>query len=62
MHSVDPNRIEPTLAALRNFWYAHPSWRLGQVIANASRQTQGVADPFYMDDDELVQAMKDLTA
>jgi hypothetical protein len=31
----DPNRIEPLLALLREYWQKHPDMRLGQIVKNA---------------------------
>lgn len=61
----DPNRIEPTLNAIREAWVKVPDWRLGQLIANAVRVHTGGAldcDPFYVEDDDMVQAIGDLFA
>lgn len=58
----DPNRIPDALAILGRVWYEHPDWRLGQVIANAVRAHDGRAncDPFYIEDDDMVEALKTL--
>ena len=57
----DPNRIPNVLAVLGRVWYENPDWRLGQVIANAVRQTGRFdCDPFYIEDDEMVEALKEL--
>ena len=50
----DPNRIGPTLDAIRGFWEQYPDLRLGQLIAVLAAGAS--IDPFYIEDDALVQA------
>ena len=51
----DPNRIDPTLAAVREYWERHPDLRLGQVIGNCANLA-GI-DPYRLEDDDLVWAL-----
>jgi len=53
----DPNRIKPVLAAIEEYWTMHPDWRLGQIICNCGREI-GLWDPFYMEDNQLLDFLK----
>lgn len=50
----DPNRIGPVLCTVAEFWTKHPELRLGQVLQIAAKD----ADPFYLEDDALVFAIR----
>ena len=54
----NPDRIPKILKELEEFWKQVPDWRLGQVISNISYETLGVNDPFYLEDDELLEELK----
>ena len=54
----DPNRIEPTLEEVKKYWEKHPDLRLGQIICNFGRAL-GMFDPFYMEDDILLEMLKE---
>lgn len=56
----DPNRIEPTLRILEAVWKENPDWRLGQLISNASYYATEHLDPFYVEDDTLVDGIRNL--
>lgn len=49
----DPNRIPIILDEIRKIWEQYPDFRLGQLISNV------FSDPFYVEDDDLVQALKE---
>jgi uncharacterized protein YihD (DUF1040 family) len=51
-----PDRIEPTLAAIKQVWEKNPDLRLGQLMWKLARQ-----DPFYIEDNELVERAKSLS-
>lgn len=46
----DPNRINPTLEAIKKIWQQKPDMRLGQLLW----MLNDGKDPFYMEDDVLV--------
>ncbi len=50
----DPERIIPTLTAIAHFWVEHPELRLGQILQYAAKN----ADPFYMEEDTLLFALR----
>lgn len=54
----DPNRIPEVLKELEDFWKQVPDWRLGQVISNFSYELMGNNDPFYMEDKDLLEILK----
>ena len=54
----DPNRIPEILKELEEFWKQSPDWRLGQVISNFSYELMGNNDPFYMEDKDLLEILK----
>jgi hypothetical protein len=49
----DTARIDAVLLALSTAWRANPDLRLGQLVVNAA----GDADPFYLEDDELLAGL-----
>ena len=54
----DPKRIPEMLKELENFWKQVPDWRLGQVISNFSYEITGNNDPFYIEDKDLLELLK----
>lgn len=52
----DPNRIDPMLDAIREFWKINPDMRLGQLIVTISP----AADPFYVEDDKMMKNLENL--
>ena len=54
----NPNRIPEVLKELEEFWKQVPDWRLGQVISNFSYELMGNNDPFYMEDKDLLEILK----
>lgn len=54
----NPDRISETLKELEKFWKQVPDWRLGQVISNFSYELTGNNDPFYLEDDKLLELIK----
>ena len=54
----DPERIGPTLAAVREYWEQWPDLRLGQLVSIiASKAGIRSGDPFYLEDDKLVEVL-----
>ena len=54
----NPDRIPKILKELEKFWEQVPDWRLGQVISNFSYELMGNNDPFYMEDKDLLELVK----
>lgn len=54
----NPDRIPEILKELEEFWKQVPDWRLGQVISNFSYELMGNNDPFYMEDKDLLEILK----
>lgn len=54
----NPERIPEVLKELEEFWKQNPDWRLGQVIANLNYEIMGNNDPFYMEDTDLLELLK----
>ena len=54
----NPDRIPEVLKELEKFWEQVPDWRLGQVISNFSYELMGNNDPFYMEDTDLLELLK----
>jgi hypothetical protein len=54
----NPDRIPEVLKELEKFWKQVPNWRLGQVISNFSYELMGNNDPFYMEDTDLLELLK----
>lgn len=50
----DPNRIPYLMQAVHDYLMANPGIRLGQLLANISRERVKSFDPFNMEDDEVV--------
>ena len=54
----DMNRIPKILKELEKFWYNHPDWRLGQIVSNLNYEVMGGDDPFYLEDDLLLELLE----
>ena len=54
----NPDRIPEILKELEEFWKQNPDWRLGQIIANLNYEIMGNNDPFYMEDTDLLELLK----
>lgn len=54
----NPEIIPEVLKELEKFWEQVPDWRLGQVISNFSYELMGNNDPFYMEDKDLLELLK----
>lgn len=53
----NPNRIKPFLEIIEKCWEQVPDWRFGQLIENLKRRLD-VKDLFYIEDEELEEAIK----
>lgn len=49
-------RIPQVLDAVRRLWEKTPEQRLGQLITNLSHWKLGTACPFYIEDDDIIEA------
>lgn len=54
----DPKRIPEVLKELEKYWNNHPNWRLGQVMSNLSYELLGDNDPFFIEDEMLLELLK----
>ena len=54
----NPERIPEILKELERFWKQVPDLRLGQIISNLSYESMRNNDPFYMEDDDLLELLK----
>lgn len=55
----DPARIQPMLDALGELWRQHPDMRLAQLLTVVTHgKLRGPAPLFYIEDDELLEAIK----
>lgn len=54
----NPKRISQILKELETYWNANPDWRLGQVISNLSYELSGSNDPFFIEDDWLLNILR----
>lgn len=56
----DPDRIEPIIEALWDYWRRNPDLRLGQIIANAASLPNSgiIGDPFYIEDDKMLEGIR----
>ena len=54
----DPKRIKEIVTELEKYWNNHPNWRLGQLMSNLSYELRGDNDPFFIEDNELLELLK----
>ena len=54
----NPERIPEILKELEEFWKQNSDWRLGQVISNLNYEIMGNNDPFYLEDTDLLELLK----
>lgn len=54
----NPERIPKIIKELEEFWKQNPDWRLGQVISNLNYEIMGDNDPFFIEDNELLELLK----
>lgn len=57
----DPKRIDLILSEIKELWYAHPDWRLGQLIVNVfdidHAHVRKHGDLFFLEDDLALNAL-----
>lgn len=53
----DPKRISKVIKELEEFWKYNPDLRLGQLISNLNYEITGTNDPFYIEDDKLLDVL-----
>ena len=58
----DPNRIPEIIVELQKAWLKCPDLRLGQLICSASYlvDKNQKDDPFYVEDDKMLEGIKQL--
>ena len=54
----DGKRIPEVLKELEKFWKQNPDLRLGQIIANLNYEIMENNDPFYMEDTDLLELLR----
>lgn len=54
----DPKRIKEIVMELEKYWNNHPNWRLGQLMSNLLYELRGDNDPFFIEDNELLELLK----
>lgn len=57
----DPNRIKITLEKIEEIWVKHPDLRLGQLLNWIYSTHPKKVDPFYIEDDILIDLIENLT-
>ena len=55
----DPNRIEPFLQELKEYWQKHPNLRFCQLVVNI---TYPLTDPFYLEDEKFLENLHAFTS
>jgi hypothetical protein len=55
----DPSRIEVLLELLRQYWKQNPDLRIGQIITNLSSSKRMSIDPYYIEDDMIINSLKE---
>ena len=58
----DPNRIARIASLLEEVWSKIPEWRLTQLVINASDTHHDCGPLFYLEDSELEQRLRALSA
>lgn len=58
----NPERIDKFCDELKLLWHKAPDWRFGQLMSNAlgAVYKRTNCDPFYMEDTEMLSALKEL--
>lgn len=58
--AVTPERKKKVVEQLLQLWLSVPGLRLGQLVHNAAVHGAGRDDSFYIEDDDLITAMRTL--
>ena len=53
----DKKRIELILNEIGFYWKRNPDLRLGQILSNMSVEAGMSSDPFYLEDDRLLNVL-----
>ena len=53
----DKHRIEPFLIEFGELWKKYPDLRFGQLVMNLQATISKNPDPFYTEDDQMLQAI-----
>ncbi len=53
------NKIKQLIEALEKYWTMNPEMRLGQIIANMSYNAKGDFDPYFLEDQHLLDVIND---
>ena len=56
----DKYRIEPFLKEFGELWNKYPDLRFGQLVMNLQSIISKNPDPFYIEDDQMLQAIRSL--
>ena len=59
----DPKRIDEFCEELKEMWQQVPDWGFGQLISNlfgALYVQTGNHDPFYVEDDKMMELLKEV--
>ena len=56
----DKHRIEPFLIEFGELWKKYPDLRFGQLVMNLQAMINKNFDPFYTEDDQMLQAIRSL--
>ncbi len=56
----DKCRIEPFLIEFGELWKKYPDLRFGQLVMNLQATINKNSDPFYTEDDQMLQAIRSL--
>lgn len=50
----DPKRIDVLLKLLEAYWKKYPDLRLGQIVGNIAWYERREYDPFFVEDDKVI--------
>ena len=56
----DPNRIQPFLEKIEEFWMKNPDFRFGQLIVWITRTNEIMPKFFYMEDEIVLEKLEEL--
>ena len=54
----DKNRIDPFMIEFAELWKRYPDLRFGQLVMNLQALVSANPDPFYTEDDIMLQAIR----
>ena len=56
----NPYRIDPFLAEFAELWKKNPDLRFGQLVSNLQCTVSSNPDPFYTEDDIMLNAIRNM--